>query len=42
VESLTALAEHTDGTLEILRWSERSTTTPPAQERFVALQPAHV
>ena len=30
VESLTALAEHADGTLEIVRWAERTVAQPPA------------
>ena len=30
VESLTALAEHPDGTLEIVRWAERTVAQPPA------------
>jgi hypothetical protein len=29
VESCTALAEHPDGTFEIIRWADRSQTLPP-------------
>jgi UDP-2,3-diacylglucosamine pyrophosphatase LpxH len=40
VESLTALAEHADGTLEILDWSQRP-LAPPAMKKSAAIEPAH-
>ncbi len=41
VESLTALAEHADGNLEILRWSEHTAAWPPAPKRLASPEPAH-
>jgi UDP-2,3-diacylglucosamine pyrophosphatase LpxH len=41
VESLTALAEHADGRLEILRWSERTAASPPASTNLAAPEPVH-
>ena len=40
VESLTALAEHADGTLEIVRWAERTVAQPPATSPAMP-EPAH-
>ena len=40
VESLTALAEHPDGTLEIVRWAERTVAQPPATSPAMP-EPAH-
>jgi UDP-2,3-diacylglucosamine pyrophosphatase LpxH len=42
VESLTALAEHADGNLEILRWSERTAAWPMAPKKSASPEPAHV
>src|SRR5690606_29462583 len=41
VESLTALAEHADGKLEILRWTERMAAPPPAPKDSAAPQPVY-
>ena len=40
VESLTALAEHADGRLEILHWAERTVAKPPAKSPATP-EPAH-
>ncbi len=41
VESLTALAEHADGRLEILHWGQRTTAAPPAVDLLPIAEPAH-
>ena len=35
VESCTAVVEHFDGRMEIIRWMETATLRPPCAERFV-------